>query len=210
VEGDLVAAVGLVKAYLEQCGYFVLTELPLREPVGDGYGDLTDVDILAVRFPHDPVPEGHQHDAFDLLNAHDAKLETFGEGVDVVIGEVKAGKASLNPAFRRERTIAFALRRLGCCPKAEAPALARRIAQRGRADMRMSDGPACRVRLVAFAGQWGQVPPATLTIPLVHCADFIERHMGAALAAVADAQFMDPVLCLFAKLGSSRSGLPDK
>ncbi len=105
------AAVGLVKAYLEQCGYFVLTELPLREPVGDGYRDVTDVDIIAVRFPHDPVPAGHQHDAIDLLLALDARLETFEGGVDVVVGEVKAGKASLNPAFRRERTIAFALRR---------------------------------------------------------------------------------------------------
>jgi hypothetical protein len=80
------AAVGLVKAYLEQCGYFVLTELPLREPAGDGYRDVTDVDIIAVRFPYVPVPEGHQHDALDLLLALDPTLETFEEGVDVVIG----------------------------------------------------------------------------------------------------------------------------
>jgi hypothetical protein len=42
-------AVGLVKAYLELCGYFVLAELPVREAGGGGYRDVTDVDVLAVR-----------------------------------------------------------------------------------------------------------------------------------------------------------------
>jgi hypothetical protein len=41
MEGHVDPAVGLVTAYLEQCGYFVLTQLPLPEPVGDGYRDVT-------------------------------------------------------------------------------------------------------------------------------------------------------------------------
>ena len=44
--------VGLVKAYLELCGYFVLAELPVRAPEGGTYRDVTDLDIVAVRFPH--------------------------------------------------------------------------------------------------------------------------------------------------------------
>ncbi len=75
--------------------------------------------------------------------------------------------------------------------------------------MRMGDGLECRVRLVAFAGQWGQAPPASLTIPLVHCADFIERHMRVAVSAVAEAQFKDPVLCLFALLAKLEVGSPE-
>ncbi len=34
------APVGVVKAYLELCGYFVLSELPLRLPDKHGYRDL--------------------------------------------------------------------------------------------------------------------------------------------------------------------------
>lgn len=44
-------AVGLVKTYLELCGYFVLAELPVRAVTGGTYRDVTDVDIIAVRFP---------------------------------------------------------------------------------------------------------------------------------------------------------------
>ena len=75
--------------------------------------------------------------------------------------------------------------------------------------MRLVHGLPCRVRLVAFAGQWGRVPPAGLTIPLVHCADFIERQMRAALSAVAEAQLKDPVLSLFALLAKVEVGSPE-
>ena len=49
-------AVAVVKAYLELCGYFVLAELPVRGRDKRGYHDVTDIDILAVRFPHQPHP----------------------------------------------------------------------------------------------------------------------------------------------------------
>ena len=200
------APVALVKAYLEQCGYFVLTELPLRESIGGGYRDVTDVDIIAVRFPHDPVGAGHRGDPLDLLLGIDPELETFHDGVDVIIAEVKAGKAAVNPALRRGRTIAFALRRLGCCPLPEVPAAAGRILEKGRADLEMGPGLACRVRLVAFAGEREHAAPASITVTLAHCAGFIERQMRTAGAALADAQFKDPVLSLLALLAKAGAG----
>jgi len=48
-------AVGLVKAYLELCGYFGLAELPVRTANGGTYHDVTDLDIIAVRFRHPPL-----------------------------------------------------------------------------------------------------------------------------------------------------------
>jgi len=48
-------AVGLVKAYLELCGYFVLAELPVRAVQHGAYHDVTDLDTVAVRFPHPHV-----------------------------------------------------------------------------------------------------------------------------------------------------------
>ena len=47
-------AVGLVRAYLELAGYFVLAELPVRAVDPDGARDLTDLDVVAVRFPRAP------------------------------------------------------------------------------------------------------------------------------------------------------------
>ena len=44
-------AVGLVKSYLGLAGYFVLAELPVRERASEHHRDVTDLDIVAVRFP---------------------------------------------------------------------------------------------------------------------------------------------------------------
>lgn len=48
-------AVGLVRAYLELSGYFVLAELPVRTLRGGRARAVTDLDILAVRFPQGAV-----------------------------------------------------------------------------------------------------------------------------------------------------------
>ena len=108
-------AVGLVKTYLELCGYVVLAELPVRAPEGGTYRDVTDLDIVAVRFPHPPLalPRRLARPLAVFLGV-DPALESFEAGVDVIVGEVKEGRTRLNPALRREETIAFALRRLGC------------------------------------------------------------------------------------------------
>jgi hypothetical protein len=47
-------AVAIVRTYLELSGYFVLSELPVRAPDKRGYHDVTDLDVVAVRFPHPP------------------------------------------------------------------------------------------------------------------------------------------------------------
>ncbi len=118
------APVGVVKAYLELCGYFVLSELPLRLPDRHGYRDVTDIDIVAVRFPHPPKPQ-IEWDPLALLLGSDPELHSLTDGVDVIIGEVKAGHAHINPALRWEAVVAFALRCLGCCPEPEVPSQAR-------------------------------------------------------------------------------------
>lgn len=145
-------AVALVKAYLELCGYFVLAELPVRAVGRQGSYDVTDLDIVAVRFPHPPRGLGHDVDVLDLFLGIDPRLQTFEGGVDVVIGEVKEGHARLNPALRRARTVAFALRRVGCCPEPEIEREAYRVVEEGAAEMTMAGQVPCRVRLVAFAG----------------------------------------------------------
>lgn len=58
-----------------------------------------------------------QRHPLDLYLGLDADIEAEEDGVDVIIGEVKEGRAELNAGLRRTDTVAFAIRRLGCCPE---------------------------------------------------------------------------------------------
>ena len=197
------AAVALVRSYLELCGYFVLAELPVRAADDHGYHDVTDLDVIAVRFPHPARAAGRVGAPLDLFLGLDPRLAAFVDGMDVVIGEVKEGHARLNPSLRRTGTVAFALRRVGCCPEPEVESEASRIVKTGVGAMTMAGGLPCRVRLVEFAGHSTADERGVLTMPLRHYAAFITRRLSETGAAQG-AQFKDPVLGLFelqAKLG---------
>lgn len=203
-------AVGIVRSYLELCGYFVLSELPVRERVGRDYRDVTDIDIVAVRFPHPPSAAGVvSENPLDLLLGSDPQLQTFAEGVDVIIGEVKEGRAEINPALRHQETIAFALRRLGCCPAAQVAQQAIAIAHRGAQGMRM-DGMRCRIRLVLFAGYGLAEASHPLVVPLRRCIAFIQERMRVAPRVMAGTQWKDPTLAMFALLTKLDADRPVK
>lgn len=193
-------AVGLVRSYLELCGYFVLTEIPVRVPEGDhGYRDLTDIDILAVRFPHRPLDAPKRITRpLEVFLAADPLLATFEAGVDVIVGEVKAGQAEINAGLRRIEALAFALRRVGCCPESEILDHARTIAHDGQRDLSMSDGMPCRVRVVSFAGHGTADQRGVRTVPLRHIDAFIRRRLGDGGDVLTGVLFKDSVLALIA------------
>ena len=196
---DVDTAVALVKSYLEFCGYFVLAELPVRAYHGAGYQDVTDLDVIAVRFPHPPSARSRRADRpLDVLLGVDPVLGASSDGVDVVIGEVKEGKARVNPALRRDDTITFALRRLGCCPEDRLAEEASLIRHGGGREMSMPGGVRCRARLISFAGHGVAPDHGVQTIPLTHCVDFIMNRLSEARDVLGGAQFKDPVLGLFA------------
>lgn len=192
-------AVALVKTYLESSGYFVLAELPVRKADRRGYHDVTDLDVVAVRFPHRLAFDGSRAArVLDVFLGADPALEVFEQGIDVLIGEVKEGGARLNPALRRAETVAFALRRVGCCPEARVEAEARAIAGAGAGEMAMAGRVPCRVRVVAFAGYGRAAERGVQTVPLAHCAAFVRRRLREACEVLAGVQFKDPVLGLLA------------
>lgn len=187
------AAVGLVKAYLEMSGFFVLTEIPVRARDRHGFYDVTDVDIISVRFPH-------RHDAASIPATlrlspfidPDPELAVSDEVLEVVIGEVKEGRAHLNAGLKDLAAVAFALRRIGCCPDAQVDQEARAVIRGDERLMHMPAGGECRVRLVCFAGH-GTARSAALTISLGHCLEsLIDRLAHSDLLATA--QFKDPLL----------------
>jgi hypothetical protein len=202
-------AVSLVKAYLELCGYFVLTELPVRAVRDHEYFDVTDLDVIAVRFPHRPLSAAKEISRpLDVFLGADAELETLEDGIDVIIGEVKEGEARFNPALRRIDTIAFALRRLGCCPEEMVDAVAESIARQGSRELAMPGSQRCQIRLVAFAGHGGPPEGRLLAVSLAHCSAFIADRLRTSREVLAGTQFKDPVLGLFAlqdKLSAQKS-----
>ena len=207
-------AVAVVKAYLELCGYFVLAELPVRAADAQGsrggegysrhlgYRDVTDLDIVAVGFPHGQgsLQRRPMQPVAVFLGA-DRALGGSRDGVDLIIGEVKEGQARLNPALLRAETVAFALRRAGCCPEEIVEMESRIVVQDGERLFTMPGGTPCRVRVVAFAGHGEASERGVRTISLAHCAAYIGQRLKEAEDVLAGAQFKDPVLSLFALQG---------
>ncbi|MBF6613861.1 MAG: hypothetical protein IVW55_12105 [Chloroflexi bacterium] len=192
-------AVGLVKTYLELCGYFVLAELPVRvhDEAGKGYRDLTDLDVIAVRFPHARHEySGRDERQLEVFLGADPVLGSFTQGLDIIVGEVKEGQGRVNPALRRAQTVAFALRRTGSCPEEMVEEEARAVAVEGARSLVMPGGTSCMVRLVAFAGQGGASSGGIHTVSLTHCMDFIQQRLLEGRDVLAGAQFKDPVLGL--------------
>ena len=197
-------AVAVVKAYLEFCGYFVLAELPVRGRDRRGYHDVTDIDILAVRFPHEPHPlKGPMAQPLHVLLGKDPELGTFEDGLDVIVGEVKESRARLNPPLRKQETVAFALRRVGCCPEESVEEEAQRVIQDGQREHRMPGGMRCRVRLVVFAGFKSSKQKAaryvSLDTRLLYC-----RAVSPGRDVLGGAQFKDPVLGPVCPSGKAR------
>ena len=143
-------AVGLVQSYLYMNGYFTVTEYPVLELIADGeYRSVTDVDVLALRIPgagrtSEPVGSG--------VVAIDPALDVDLDRVDLIIAEVKEGKAELNSSARDPRVLRAALNRFGAVPDDRIAAVIQQLLEDGEAEH-----PAgARVRLMAF----GSRPPA--------------------------------------------------
>lgn len=189
------SAVGQVRAYLELSGYFVLAELPVRTLRGDRARNVTDLGLLAVRFPHMPdALHRRVRRPLEVFLGADAALGSTEDRLDVIIGEVKEGRARLNPALYREQTIAFALRRVGCRPEPDVQTEARGVARRGTRDMEIPGYARGRVRLVAFAGYEAVSEAGVTTISLAHCAEFITQRLREAADVLAGIQFKDATL----------------
>ena len=112
-------AVALVQAYLQINGYFTVTEYAVVEAAGRSgpYRTSTDLDVLAVRFPgagHAIVRRRHRrHDDGVALDS-DPALGASDDRVDMIVGEVKEGRAELNRGARDPRVLEAVLTRFGC------------------------------------------------------------------------------------------------
>lgn len=138
-------AVALVQAFLRLHGYLTVTEFPVvRAARGGGQECLTDLDVLAFRFGESSGSgEAMHHPAENEANA---LLGVAGGVPDMIIGEVKEGRAELNSAATRHDVLTAALERFGCCRHDDIDGIVNELLRHGRAHTHHGH----EVRLVAF------------------------------------------------------------
>jgi hypothetical protein len=194
------AGVGLVRAYLQLNGYFTSAEFAVIAGRRDGrFEEITDLDLLAVRLPlalH-VISRGRPGPEDDLRMETDRLLEPSAEAVDVIVAEVKEGKARLNEAARSSRALYTALHRVGCVPPERVDSVVQELARSGEARLSRSEAPIpSRIRLVAFGeGETGH-RDGYRVISLAHVADFVGGYLDRYHTVLRPADLSDPVLGL--------------
>ncbi|WP_297185429.1 hypothetical protein [uncultured Porticoccus sp.] len=143
-------AVALVKAYLQINGYFCVAEYPLMETAkGGNVRTVSDLDILAFRFPHagrETSVRKKRKLLGDVRFEPDPALGAPRDSADMIVGEVKRGRARFNPPARKPDVLAGALMRFGCCNPSQARNLAYELLQHGLAESEHGH----KIRMVAF------------------------------------------------------------
>jgi hypothetical protein len=128
-------AVALVQAYLRVNGYFTVTEYPAVEAMKSGaFRTATDLDLLAFRFPaaSGPIVVSRARTSSEHTFAPDPELGIAAGEADMLVGEVKEGRARLNEGAANPAVLRHVLTRFGCCPAEHAPRRVDELLSRGQ------------------------------------------------------------------------------
>lgn len=169
-------AVALVQAYLRVNGYFTVAEYPVVESTRSGVRTMTDLDLLAFRFPRAgrlvPARGGAEQRHRGMDTIPDPALGVGPERSDMIVGEVKEGRAVLNAAATDPATLRVALVRFGCCSPEEAPELVTNLLRDGHALLPVGH----EIRVVAF-GSTVDAPRSYHTVTLGHVLTFLQEYL---------------------------------
>jgi hypothetical protein len=194
------AAVSLVRTYLKLNSFFTATELPVIKKGDDGsYFEVTDIDVLAMRFPRAGhiVAQGRPGPLDDLQFPPDPALDIPTDAMDLIIGEVKAGKPRLNPHLRSEDTLYRALVRFGFCPPDRLERAVDELREEG--ETWVKDGGVAvptRIRLVAFGDGVTHEGDKYTVVPLKQVAAFVINHLKKYRDVFNPVRLTDPTLGL--------------
>lgn len=197
-------AVALVEAYLRVNGYFTVSEYPVVEARRyGGFRTATDLDILAFRFPGAGrlVPSGAGEDEHNY--APDPELGCRPDCAEMLIGEVKEGKAELNEAARDPAVLQAALTRFGCCQHCYVAEIVKELLRNGHAVTNCGH----RVRMVAFGASPGHSgSPRYDVISLGHIERFLHDYISEHWEVLRQAQFKDTVIGFMVMLEKGHRG----
>jgi len=197
-------AVALVEAYLQLNGYFTSAEYPILARAGrSGAQMITDIDILAFRFPSG-LPAVSRRRAPRGLDVSDLDpdLGVRPDTVDMVIGEVKEGRVGINTGIRDREVLRAVISRLGDAAGHE-ERIIDDLLQSGAA--MLESGYA--VRLIAFGAfpPGDEVPPCRI-ISLGHVLEYLQRYMRRHWNVLRHLQFKDPAFGFLMTLEKARRG----
>lgn len=195
-------AVGLVESYLRLTGYLTLSEFEVQAQRADGgFDTLTDIDIMAIRFPGD-VFAGDPHDPASarMLLLEDPELRLEPDQIDVIIGEVKQGQAEFNPGIRRHKVLHPLLRRVEWLFAEGIHGVVHDLIERDVSVTPARGGGTVRARLVAF----GRAPACDLNIlPHTHVVETMLRFFDDLEEAFRPVQFRDAAPAMLSLLRKS-------
>ena len=199
-------AVALVQAYLRLNGYFTVSEYPIVAATRTGYRTATDLDILAFRFPHAGrlVPGRERDGARDQEHmVIDEALGAPMDHADMIVGEVKEGRAVLNEASLDAGVLRAALVAFGCCPPTEAARIADEVIRHGRASLAGGHD----LRLVVFASITDTgVPGRFRTIGLRHVVDYLRAFVRDHWDVLRHWDSKDPAFGMLVTLAKAEQG----
>jgi hypothetical protein len=216
-------AVALVQAYLQLNGYFTSAEYPIMAAAGrNGFRTLTDIDILAFRFPSGfpialpsgdglqapaeptppPVQRGRPTVPLGAGNGdRDPGLAVPEDQIDLVIGEVKEGRVGINSGARDPEVLKAVIARFG--QTADLDHLVEELLKKGM--VRMPGG--YQVRLIAFGAfpPGSAVPPCRI-ISLGHVLQYLQAYVRKHWAMLRHCQSKDPAIGFLMTLEKARRG----
>lgn len=183
--------INLVESYLRLNGYLTLSEFEVQRKARDGaFRTITDIDIMAVRMPG-PVFLGdpHEHPDCQVLLINDPELRLEPDCVDVIVGEVKQGKAEFNEGIRDHGVLHSMLRRVEWLYAGDTESVADGLGAELTHYTAARGGGRVRTRLVAF----GRSPVTNLnTMSLSHMIETLLRFFDDHEEAFKPIQFRDP------------------
>lgn len=197
-------AVALVQAYLHVNGYFTVAEYPVLEAMKhDNYRTLTDIDLLAYRLPHaGGLVPAKKRGSKQPVQSHvtDPLLATSEDGPDLLIAEVKEGRAVLNQGARNPEVLKSVLLRFGCCRPADLDDIVTPLMHRGH--LRTKAGST--IRLVAFGSVVTGEAGGYIAVPLDHVVGFLQTHLRQHWSFLRQAQIKDSAFGFLVALEKAR------
>src|SRR5688572_9086757 len=197
-------AVSLVQAYLQLNGYFTSAEYPIVAGAGrNGFRTITDIDILAFRFPSGlPTQPGRKAPQSLDVSDLDPGLGVAPETIDTIIGEVKEGRVGINTGIRDPAVLKVIISRFGNSDE-EDDYVVNELLNTGVATLPSGNV----VRLVAFGAfpPGAAVPPCRI-ISLGHVLDFLQAYVRRHWSMLRHLQFKDPAFGFLMTLEKARRG----
>jgi hypothetical protein len=196
-------AVALVQTYLQLNGYFTTAEYPVVEAVGNSFRSVTDIDVLAFRFPGAAevvLGTGASNHSF-FIGSPDPILNAAPDRIDLVIGEVKEGKVHLNSPVRDPVVLRSVLARFGCVERLHE--VANELLARGTA----TTPEGYHVHIIVFGGVPRNAPSVPCkVISLGHVLKYLQSYVRTNWAMLRHIQFKDPAFSFLMTLEKARRG----